>query len=223
MRSLEELDHYDVLEVARDAADDEIERAYRLLAAAYADDSLAMYSMFDFDEASSLRARIDEAFQVLSDPEARRAYDARQECLELCAAEEAEPVMLAPLAETTLARPLDEPRPREIPTFDRMADEEVNEEGAEASWNGARLRRARLMRGIEVEDVAADTKINPAYLRFLEEERFDDLPAIVYVRGFVMAYARFLGLDAQRVSRDYVTRYEEHRRTRPRSRLPGRR
>jgi flagellar biosynthesis protein FlhG len=173
-----------------------------------------------------MRDRIESAYRVLSDPELRRRYDAAQLSDaegEPDAESVEEPVVLAPLAEASLAKPLAEPR-REVPTFDRMDDIGEVEDGAEAEWDGARLRRARLMRGVEVEDVATATKISPAYLRFLEEERFDDLPAVVYVRGFVAAYARYLGLDAAQVSRSYGARFEEHRRAKPpRGRMLGRR
>ena len=51
--------------------------------------------------------------------------------------------------------------------------------------------------------------MNPTYLGFIEEERFDGLPAAVYVRGFVTGYASCLGLDAKRVASSYLQRYEE--------------
>jgi len=226
MRGFDEVDHYDTLEIQPDATPDEVERSYRLLIATWADDSLATYSMFGEEEAGAMRDRIESAYRVLSDPELRRRYDAAQLSDaegEPDAESVEEPVVLAPLAEASLARPLAEPR-REVPTFDRMDDIGEVEDGAEAEWDGARLRRARLMRGVEVEDVATATKISPAYLRFLEEDRFDDLPAVVYVRGFVAAYARYLGLDAAQVSRSYGARFEEHRRAKPpRGRMLGRR
>jgi flagellar biosynthesis protein FlhG len=227
MRGFDEVDHYDTLEIRPDATADEVERAYRLLIATWADDSLATYSMFGEEETGAMRDRIETAYRVLADPELRRRYDAAQ----LSGAERdagaaiavEEPVVLAPLAEASLAKPLAEAR-REVPTFDRMDDVEEADDGTEVAWDGARLRRARLMRGVEVEDVATATKISPAYLRFLEEERFDDLPAVVYVRGFVAAYARYLGLDAAQVSRSYGARFEEHRRAKPpRGRLLGHR
>ena len=222
MSGLEELDHYDMLEVEPEAAPDEIERSYRVLYAAYESDSLATYSMFGADEAEQLRDRIDQAYRVLSDPALRRSYDAAR-AGELPEEEEYgdEPVVLAPLSDG-LAQPLAEPRSRIVPTFDQMDDVTETESGEEAVWDGPRLRRARLLRGVEVEDVAAVTKIGPAYLRSLEEDRFDDLPAVVYVRGFVAAYARFLGLDANAVARSYAQRFEEHRRAKPRGRLLGR-
>jgi len=225
MRGFDELDHYEALEVPRDASAAEIERAYRMLLATYGTDSLATYSMFGEEEAASMRDRIEAAYRVLSDAELRRSYDAAQEAMDEPARDapaEDEPVVLAPLAEAALAKPLVETRAREAqPAFERIAED--GEAADDSEWDGARLRRARLQRGIEIDDLCAATKISPAYLRFLEEDRFDDLPAVVYVRGFIASYARYLGLDAQRVSRSYAARYEEHRRAKPKGRLLGRR
>ena len=171
-----------------------------------------------------MRDRIEAAYRVLSDADRRASYDAAQAGGEpdTEVAENDEPVVLAPLAEAALAKPLVETRPREAPVFDGIGD--VDEDPAvDAEWTGARLRRARLARGLEIDDLATATKITPAYLRFLEEERFDDLPAAVYVRGFVASYARTLGLDAQGVARSYSQRLDEHRRAKPKGRLLGRR
>ena len=60
-------------------------------------------------------------------------------------------------------------------------------------------------------------------LQNIEEENFEDLPANVYVRGFVMSYARTIGLDADRVAVDYMTRVETSRTDQGRSRFLGRR
>ena len=76
-------------------------------------------------------------------------------------------------------------------------------------FDGARLRRYRMRCGMELEDIAGVTKINPSYLRFIEEERFADLPSKVYVRGFVTAYAQTLGLDAKRVAASYMKSFDE--------------
>ena len=69
----------------------------------------------------------------------------------------------------------------------------------------------RLQRDISIDQIAASTKINPLYLRFIEEERTEDLPATVYVRGFVRAYVSFLGLDPDKVARSYMERFEKAR------------
>ena len=178
-----------------------IERAYRLARATYADDSLAGYSVFGQGDAAAIRERIETAFRVLSDPEARRAYDD----FRAGASSEAEP-----LVERGARRTARGPRSRSMRSRTWTT--------IPADFDGPRLRRARLRRGLELDDVSRVTKINPTYLAFLEEGRFGDLPARVYVRGFVAAYASCIGLDPGRVAGSYMKGYEaarpEHRRTR---------
>ncbi len=62
---------------------------------------------------------------------------------------------------------------------------------------GITLRNARIQRGLTVDQVAQETRISPRFLEALEAEAFDELPAPVYVRGFLRSYANFLQLDAQ--------------------------
>jgi DnaJ-class molecular chaperone len=192
MKPLSEQDHYETLEVAREAGLEEIERAYRLARATYADDSLAGYSVFGQGDAAAIRERIETAYRVLADPEARRAYDdflAGDSQPELAAIEEVDG---APEVQI----PLD--------AFEDLEDDSVE-------FDGARLRRARLRRGIELDEVSRITKINSIYLSFLEEGRFAELPARVYVRGFVAAYASCIGLDPTRVASSYMKGYEAAR------------
>jgi flagellar biosynthesis protein FlhG len=205
VKPIADQDHYEALDVSPSATRDEIERAYHLAKATYADDSLAGYSVFQEGELPLMRERLENAYRTLSDQDARRAYDeelarpAREiyadseapEPFELPTAVDVPPTVLPP--PITLAR-------------DPDGDEGEEEQGA---YDGARLERVRVRRGIELDEIAGITKVNPAYLRFIEEERFDDLPAAVYVRGFVKCYARCLGLDPDRVARSYMQRYEE--------------
>jgi curved DNA-binding protein CbpA len=192
-------DHYEILEVSRDASRDEIERAYRLARETYASDSLAGYSVFGEADAAALRERMDVAYRVLCDEELRRDYDASFAVGEI-------PVSSDEDDATT-----------EAEVVVRESFDELDEESAD--FDGARLRRWRLRRGLELDDVASITKINPVYLRFIEEERFAELPARVYVRGFVSAYAACVGLDGGRVAASYLKGYEERlasaRRGRP--------
>jgi hypothetical protein len=60
---------------------------------------------------------------------------------------------------------------------------------------GEQLRGAREARGITIESAAADTRIARRFLDALESERWQDLPAPVYVRGFLRSYAGYLRLD----------------------------
>lgn len=59
------------------------------------------------------------------------------------------------------------------------------------------LREARENKGLTLEDVQANTRINVRYLTALESGQYNALPTPVHVRGFLRNYARFLGLDPQ--------------------------
>jgi helix-turn-helix protein/uncharacterized protein DUF4115 len=72
---------------------------------------------------------------------------------------------------------------------------------------GTSLREARLRQGIELPRVEADTKIRAKYLRALEEERFEVLPAETYVKGFLRTYAEYLGLDGQLYVDEFNSRF----------------
>ena len=62
---------------------------------------------------------------------------------------------------------------------------------------GETLRQARLDRGASLADVEAETRIRRKYLEALEAEDYGSLPALVYTRGFIRSYARYLGLDPE--------------------------
>jgi len=92
---------------------------------------------------------------------------------------------------------------------------------------GNSLREARLRQSLELTDVERATKIRPKYLRALEDEQFEILPAQTYVKGFLRTYAEFLGLDGElyvdEYNSRYVTRPEEDVPFRPRRSNAGRR
>ena len=68
---------------------------------------------------------------------------------------------------------------------------------------GDRLRREREMRGITLDEIAESTKISRRHLESLEKDQFDQLPGGVFNKGFVRAYARFLGIDEEEAVADY--------------------
>jgi cytoskeleton protein RodZ len=70
---------------------------------------------------------------------------------------------------------------------------------------GQRLQREREMRGITLEEIATSTKIGTRSLRALEEEDFDQLPGGIFNKGFVRAYAKYLGIDEEQAVADYLT------------------
>jgi len=69
---------------------------------------------------------------------------------------------------------------------------------------GERMRREREMRGVSLDEIAESTKIGTRLLRALEEEQFDLLPGGIFNKGFVRAYARYLGMDEDQAVADYL-------------------
>jgi len=91
---------------------------------------------------------------------------------------------------------------------------------------GSSLREARLRQELDFPELEERTKIRPKYLRALEDERFDILPAPTYVRGFLRSYAEALGLDGQPFVDEYNSRFtvgEDDAPLRARSAPPPRR
>jgi cytoskeleton protein RodZ len=68
---------------------------------------------------------------------------------------------------------------------------------------GQALREARTERGIALSEAERVTKIRVKFLRAMEEDRWEELPAPVYARGFLSTYARFLGLDDAPLVEEY--------------------
>jgi len=88
---------------------------------------------------------------------------------------------------------------------------------------GTSLREARLRQGLDFPEVEQGTKIRAKYLRALEDEQFDVLPAQTYVKGFLRSYAEHLGLDGQLYVDEYNSRFvvgEEEAPSRPRRYAP---
>ena len=64
-----------------------------------------------------------------------------------------------------------------------------------------------MRRGVDFAQAELATKIRGKYLRALEEEQFDVLPAQTYVKGFLRTYAEYLGLDGQLYVDEYNSRF----------------
>ena len=88
---------------------------------------------------------------------------------------------------------------------------------------GNSLREARLRQSLDFPEIEQGTKIRGKYLRALEDEQFDVLPAQTYVKGFLRSYAEYLGLDGQLYVDEYNSRFvvgEEEPQSRPRRSAP---
>ena len=81
---------------------------------------------------------------------------------------------------------------------------------------GADLKRFRESRGVTLAKIAADSKVGKRTFEDIEGDRFERLPAVVYVRGFLQEYARAVGLDPRATAESFLARLAprgRHQRT----------
>src|SRR5690349_7567486 len=71
------------------------------------------------------------------------------------------------------------------------------------------MQKERQLRGVTLEEISVVTKIGTRALKALEEEEFDKLPGGIFNKGFVRAYARYLGIDPDEAVSDYLSALEQ--------------
>ena len=188
MKPIGEQTYYEILEVSPTATEKEIQRAYEHARETFHADSLAVYALFSDREVQEIQAAVEEAYRVLMDEALRKSYD--QSCLERKGSQE----WKRPLEAQEVLKEKKSPLPFT----------EISIDVGEGPYRGKRLREIRERMGIELSSISKETKIPTKILESIEEERFETLPATVYLKGFLKGYAQFLGLDPQKVVEDYL-------------------
>jgi len=188
MKGIEEQTYYEILEVSPSATLKEIQRAYERAKETFHSDSLAVYSLFSEGEIHEIRAAIEEAYRVLTDEMLRKKYD--------------QSFLQAPGEQKWEIPPEVQGIPREKEPSLSFTGIAFNVR--EDTYRGKTLKEIREGMGIDLKTISIETKINMRILEWIEEETFDRLPAMVYLKGFLRAYAKSLDLDPQRVVDGYV-------------------
>jgi flagellar biosynthesis protein FlhG len=183
---------YEVLGVGRTATDEEVRRAYKSQREVHAPGSIAVSSLLTPAQLRVEQARLDEAYDTLLDSVRRRAYD------------------LSTFRDQDSPAVASNKAVRAVDAEQRMLQAElVRELGPDTEFSGATLRKVREAQGIELVEISAHTKIGRSHLTAIEDEAWEDLPAEVYVRGFLVEVAKFLRLDPAQVQRTYMRRMRE--------------
>jgi transcriptional regulator with XRE-family HTH domain len=73
---------------------------------------------------------------------------------------------------------------------------------------GGALRDAREQRGLSLDQLSRATKIRITILEAIETNRREKLPETIFLRGFVRAYAREVGLNPEDTVRGYLGQFE---------------
>jgi curved DNA-binding protein CbpA len=219
IKKIEDLNYYELLEVSPTATSQEIHKAYERIRRIYEPNSIALYSLFSADETAAIHQRIEEAYRTLVYEDNRKRYDAmlRQQSdlpepspppPPIYHRQPAQPAPSLPSENHDRSmEPPHAPSEGTPPPLERVSP--VSQFISE--FSGAAIKMLREQRGLSLRNVADATKVSTRYLEMIEREDFIKLPVRAYTRGFLTLYAKALGCDPERVTVDYLKRYDAAR------------
>lgn len=203
MQATSRYNYYEILELAANAPQHEVTVAYERARATYSGENPAIYTIFSEQEARELLVVIEEAYQVLGNKILRNIYDQR-----LLSGR-------ASLNDLTYASILEAskqvfPEPKEEKKNASYKKDEAFEKEilAQENWEGAFLKKIREYKQIPTQRMSEITKINSYYVTAIENMDPTNLPAVVFVRGYVVQIAKALGLDDKKVADSYMKNFK---------------
>ena len=212
MKKLEDLNFYELLEVAFDASPFEVHQAYKEMIQLYHDDSLASYSFFSREEREEILAKLDEAYSTLMDEKRRSRYDQlliERGILEKSTQYQGDRVKVGLMydakrvATNTALRIRDRLKPivSSSPVIQEILANDV--------LSGRDLKKIRDELGISLEEISELVKVRVVYLHAIEDDQFEKTPSRIFLKGFLRAYAQCIGLDADVVASRYLKRIHD--------------
>lgn len=212
--------YYEILEVPTNASSDEIYQGYVRAKNAYGQDSLALYSLMTKEECDQIIDLIEEAYTIISDPQKRKQYDEARGIKSVVTGhkriESPENDLETASRNTTRLSSEEgvraETNMTKIVAKKRFAlefkEDTVMEEKIEQAtdFTGDFLREIREYKNVDINRMADMTKVSKTYIRNIEAENLEGLPAPVYVRGFVYQIAKCLKLNPELVAMSYLNR-----------------
>lgn len=214
---MEANNYYETLEINPGASQEEIYKAYQRSKNAYSEESLALYSLMSKQECNQILESIEEAYSILSEPAKRREYDkVRGFSNEETNFEERAKAVRKTKAEDHDQHKFERYSNKSISQANKLTalskfslDYETDMEMESRIENteiitGEFLREIREYKGVSQARLAEMSRISPTNLNRIENDRFDELPAPAYVRGFAFQIARCLKLNADHIARGYM-------------------
>jgi hypothetical protein len=212
---------YEVLNVDQTASRLMIREAYLRLKNLYSNGGDALYGMAGADDLARHLDELERAFEVLNDEHRRSAYDRS-----LTAVRGDQDLSSEWTIESHVWQPLKAPLGQETIQTSRSTLKVTktqasgsHDEGLQTKFlsvmddgdiaDGSILIRLREMAGVSHDEMQERTKISLEYIRGMENNRFDRLPQVVYVKGFMRSYLRYLNVpNLEKIVSAYAARLE---------------
>ena len=221
---------YEILEVSTDVSRMQVREAYIRLKNTYSRGNQALYSLISEAEVDQSLELLEEAYRVLYDDHLRKAYD--QALLEMKSKKRG---ALDPFGMPVDEGSLDGDSPSiqdaekdlwgekvhtsfkngESAKKVRFAQSALSDENQSkitkivekaGTFDGAFLKVLRESQGVSLNEMQDRTKVSLQYIIAMENNDFQTLPSVVYVKGFLKICLQFLGVqkDVNRVIDQYL-------------------
>ena len=197
--------YYDILEVSPHCPQHEVTTAYEKAKSTYSGENPAMYTIFSEREARELMKLVEEAYAVLGNKTLRALYDEKLGQAGLRRSDlsletlQAQSKVTMPDLHRKVANKADYVAD---PVFEKKIKEQTE-------WGGEFLRQVREYKKISLESMSETTKISAFYINSIEKMDTRNLPATVFVRGYVVQISKVLNLDERTVCNSYMKHFKE--------------
>jgi len=218
MKRLTEQNYYNLLDISPKASFEEVRSAYDHAMNIYSADSIPTYSLFTQKERKLILSRLAEAYKTLTNSHLRKEYNhvliERGELfpqeIELLSLEDSN-IAKGKILEVSVES-LTQKEPKSENEH-LSSNRNLNLFDSQTSVTGKSIKMMRITREISLEEIFKKTNIPRETLEDIEEEHFEKLPALVYLKGFLTAYAKILRVNQIEMVDGYVKRYLEWKNT----------
>jgi len=218
MNRITEQNYYNLLDISPKASFQEVRSAYDQAISIYSSDSVSTYSLFTEKEREQILSRLAEAYKTLTNSQLRREYDhSLIEKGEISPQEvgfysfEDSCVPKGKLMEVDIESL--NPKEKNIKCKNQTTGINIDLFENQAFLAGKDIKAIRLAKEISFENIYKKTNIPQKTLEDIEEDRFENLPALVYLKGFLKTYAKILNVNQDKMVEGYINRYLEWKNT----------
>jgi hypothetical protein len=195
--------YYEILEITPYAEAYEVTSAYNKVKQIYSGLDPSIYTIFSETEAKELQRMIEEAYAVLGNRQLRSRYDLKVAKRDFKDESELSYASLVSEASGQITSPIT----RQAGNL--KIKPELEEKFKERTdWDGAALKEVREFKMLSLKDLHSITKVNSFYINGIENMNSSELPAEVFVRGYVHQISKALGLNDKVVVDSYMKKFK---------------
>jgi len=216
---------YLVLDLVPGVSQNEILYAYNRAKNTYAENSVASYAVFDDDSKEGILDEIEQAFGILGSPTSRREYDLKMG-FETWKEDELDhsfsPSSNLPPTVSEGKSFLEQTKEilekkrtlsvvrDDVPRRELIVNPEFEKEIENCQEpTGDFLKTVRLYRRVSIEEIAAQTRLSPNYIKGIEAEDASVMIHPVYLKGHIRLICQILNFpEPQRVASAFVQRLQ---------------